>query len=236
VARLAEAEIGRVTAARADRLKRLYLRRLGRRIDVPTALLDSAGRVIATTGGSWTGSQTRVPLAGRATLSNGAVAAIEPLGRRDGFIAWRVDAAPRAAARSRVQLETLGRTRLRAQINGRLLDFAPRQGAVLLLLALNPAGLTRDELGGRLYGDDCKPVTVRAEISRLRSRIGPLLRSEPYRLEAEVTIDAEDLVAESARLPASEAAQRWGSGPLPGCAVPEIAGWRERLEQQMFTT
>jgi hypothetical protein len=68
----------------------------------------------------------------------------------------------------------------------------PRFGRaeLLTLLALAPAGLTAEQLALALYGEDGNPVTVRAEIHRLRTQLGELaMRTKPYRLRAEVEAD-----------------------------------------------
>jgi hypothetical protein len=55
------------------------------------------------------------------------------------------------------------------------------------LLAAHPEGLTSRELARKLYGPAGKRVTVRAEMSRLRRVLGPILARNPYRLDAEVS-------------------------------------------------
>ena len=59
-----------------------------------------------------------------------------------------------------------------------------------MLLARHPEGLTGDELLCALYEDESvTPVTLRAELSRLRRLLGPeLLLSRPYRLAAPVDV------------------------------------------------
>lgn len=58
----------------------------------------------------------------------------------------------------------------------------PRQRDLLLALAEAPAGLSAGDLAARVYGSAARDVTARAEISRLRRRLGDVLATRPYRL------------------------------------------------------
>jgi hypothetical protein len=65
-----------------------------------------------------------------------------------------------------------------------------RHSEVLLLLAEHPDGFGAEELACLLSADDLSGVSVRAEISRLRRAVGPLLsESRPYRLTRQVHTD-----------------------------------------------
>lgn len=58
-----------------------------------------------------------------------------------------------------------------------------RHADILVLLHRHPEGATADRLALFLDDADLKPVTVRAEMSRLRRTIGTeFLGSRPYRL------------------------------------------------------
>jgi hypothetical protein len=59
--------------------------------------------------------------------------------------------------------------------------LSERHGEILALLVANPAGLDAHGLMERLPGITTT-VTVRAELSRLRTRLGGLIESRPYRL------------------------------------------------------
>ena len=90
-------------------------------------------------------------------------------------------------------MRALGRRRALLEIGGERLELTPRHSEIVALLSLHPDGLTSRELGRELYGADCKAVTVRAEVSRLRRRLGPVLARNPYRLDAEVSVDREEV-------------------------------------------
>lgn len=71
--------------------------------------------------------------------------------------------------------------------------LSPRHAEILLLLHLNPDGLSTDQLAGLLSDGELGSVTVRAEISRLRRDIGDVVASRPYRLSGDVTSDVAEM-------------------------------------------
>jgi hypothetical protein len=115
-------------------------------------------------------------------------------------------------------------------LNGRQLPLTLRPAELLTALALHPAGLTAERLALWLYGEDGNPTTVRGEILRLRSVIGAdVLRTRPYRLEADVDTDF-GAVRRALRSGRSGAALRACAGPLlPRSDAPEIREERDGL-------
>ena len=102
---------------------------------------------------------------------------------------------------------------------------------VVVLLALHPRGMSAEKLARALYGVRGKEVTVRAEMARLRRRLGPLIASQPYRLVADVRADFLE-VQWLARRGALAAARDAYVGPLlPASDIPAIAAARGRLER-----
>jgi hypothetical protein len=67
-------------------------------------------------------------------------------------------------------------------IRGRRTELSRRHAEILAVLALSSRGLTAERLTIELYGERGKPVTVRAELSRLRRMMEGLLQARPYRL------------------------------------------------------
>jgi DNA-binding transcriptional ArsR family regulator len=66
-----------------------------------------------------------------------------------------------------------------------------RHAEILLLLSRHPGGISGDELAVLLSENELSDVTVRAEVSRLRRLVGPLLgESRPYRLTSDLRTDA----------------------------------------------
>lgn len=67
-------------------------------------------------------------------------------------------------------------------------ELSPRHAQIVHELARAPEGRTASELAGALFLDPTRTVTIRAEISRLRRILGPLIRSQPYRFSTAVAI------------------------------------------------
>jgi len=65
------------------------------------------------------------------------------------------------------------------------IPLTERHAEIVALLAEHPEGLDTGALMARLDGATT-PVTIRAEMSRLRKRLGGLLESRPYRLTVPV--------------------------------------------------
>ena len=71
--------------------------------------------------------------------------------------------------------------------------LSPRHASVLRALRrAGPDGLTAADLSRHLFGDDDHQVTARAEISRLRRIVGPLVTAAPYRLDGDVDLTVDD--------------------------------------------
>ena len=105
-----------------------------------------------------------------------------------------------------------------------------RHSELLLLLSESADGMTTAELGVALSDDDQAQVTVRAEISRLRSVLGPIeLGSRPYRLESVLRTDVravrDDLAAGRLR----RAVGRYRGPVLPTSTAPAVERLRDEL-------
>ncbi len=105
-----------------------------------------------------------------------------------------------------------------------------RHAEILLLLARHPAGLSADELAVLLSHSELSDVTVRAEVSRLRRLVGPLLsESRPYRLTSDLRTDA-DMVHSLLDSGNTQAALTAYPGPvLARSAAPGVERIREEL-------
>ncbi|MGW7540375.1 GAF domain-containing protein [Streptomyces sp. NPDC054770] len=128
-------------------------------------------------------------------------------------------------------LTALGRDEAELRLDGRRLRLGRRHSELLVLLSRHPEGLTGDELLCALYEDESvTPVTLRAELVRLRRLLGPgLLASRPYRLTAPVESDAT-VVERRLEAGAVTAAAGAYTGPLlPGSQAPAVVRLRRRL-------
>jgi hypothetical protein len=98
------------------------------------------------------------------------------------------------------RLDVLGRDNGRLWLYGHELALSPRHTELLLILSQHPEGLTAEELAVRLFEVDCSPVTIRAEMARLRRLLtsasngsGPVIASRPYRLIVPIDTDVAEL-------------------------------------------
>ncbi|MGW3509719.1 GAF domain-containing protein [Streptomyces sp. NPDC000994] len=143
--------------------------------------------------------------------------------------------APRRPAADGAELTALGRDEARLVVGGRGVRLSRRHSEILVLLARHPEGLTGDELLCALYEDESvTPVTLRAELARLRRVLGPgLLSSRPYRLAVPVGSDVA-VVQHRLETGAVAAAAAAYSGPLlPGSQAPSVVRLRQRLADGM---
>ena len=79
---------------------------------------------------------------------------------------------------------------------GQVRTLSRRHAEILVLLQTYPEGLNTEQLALMLAEDGIDPVTVRAEISRLRRDLGTdVVQSRPYRLTVDLGSDVADLRA-----------------------------------------
>ncbi|MFD3515813.1 GAF domain-containing protein [Streptomyces sp. NPDC058657] len=144
-------------------------------------------------------------------------------------------APPPPAGGGAAALFALGRDEAVLVAGGSRVRLSRRHSEIVVLLARHPEGLSGDELLCGLYEDAAaRPVTLRAELSRLRRLLGTgLLCSRPYRLT--VPVDA-DFTTVARRLGSGAVAAAMGAyrGPLlPGSQAPAVVRLRRRLEGEL---
>lgn len=142
--------------------------------------------------------------------------------------------APPPAA-DRVRLSALGRDEALLVAGGRKVRLSRRHSEILVVLARHPEGIGGDELLVELYEDESvTPVTLRAELSRLRGLLGPeLLRSRPYRLAAPVDADFAAVARRLASGAVTGALSAYAGPLLPASQAPAVARLRRRLEDEL---
>ncbi|WP_433247937.1 GAF domain-containing protein [Streptosporangium sp. CA-135522] len=194
----------------------------------PGALVTATGRVVAGDRAQGWGYRVRLPESGeRVLLPDGRAAFLDPLG--EGFL-LRLGDRPRVPVLS---LSFLGTEHPSARLDGVRVPLSPRHADILALLALNPHGMTTDQLSFHLYGDEGNSVTVRAEIHRLRARLGPTVAAKPYRLTCVVEADFLDLKRLLATEDAGAIVRAYGGPLLPRSEAPAVRREREELEGQV---
>jgi len=109
-----------------------------------------------------------------------------------------------------------------------------RHSELLVLLAAHPDGIGGDRLATMLNEHDLAAVTLRAELSRLRSILAPIaLHSRPYRLSGPLPTDAGEVRALLARGQVAAAVERYAGPLLPVSVAPGIVDLRDSLHARI---
>jgi hypothetical protein len=236
--------LGLVTAA--ARMAEVYLRHDQQRRDEhareayhdrvagstqPTALVRSTGQLLTTTPHGWLPADVGPVDAGRElALPDGRMLDVEALPGHDAAVLrQRRTATSSPAVREAFRLELFGR-RPRIRTPGATIKLSGRHAEILAALLLAGRGLTAEELALEVYGETGKPVTLRAEMSRLRRDLGGLLLARPYAFAVPVTSDLQDAekLLGSNRL--ADALALCAQRLMPWSEAPLVIEARERLE------
>ncbi|HKH07555.1 MAG TPA: GAF domain-containing protein [Agromyces sp.] len=135
----------------------------------------------------------------------------------------------RAVPTPRTVLTVLGQRRSRLGMR----ELSPRHAEILTLLAWHRRGLTTERLADLLFEVESSPVTLRAELVRLRRVLDvsgePPLESRPYRLGREVELDALEVARLLDQGALRRALARYAGPVLPMSTAPGIVEIREEL-------
>jgi hypothetical protein len=214
--RLAEADLWREREAGLEALRAMAAPIL-RRVAGPAAVVDHDGWVAAVSGAIGT-DRVAVPAEGERCMVPGIGSCVpEPvpggwLLRRDEF----------RAVPTRLRLDLRSRP-AHAFVEGSAVwrhPLTPRHAELLaLLMRAGPAGMDAFALSSAVFGDDRHAVTVRAEVSRLRRRLGGILLARPYRIAPNIVVQPCDPAAVLALRPprpsATENPVRAAEPPAP---------------------
>ncbi|MDG9715603.1 GAF domain-containing protein [Streptomyces sp. DH24] len=145
--------------------------------------------------------------------------------------------APERPSADTPELTALGRDEALLAADGRRIRLSRRHSEILVLLTRHPEGLTGDELLCALYEDESvTPVTLRAELARLRRILGPgLLASRPYRLTVPVESDVAVVERRLETGAVTGAAAAYAGPLLPGSQAPAVVRLRHRLADGLRT-
>ncbi|MGW1028699.1 GAF domain-containing protein [Streptomyces sp. NPDC002577] len=190
VTRLAEAELRNLHLSSLDRLRSVAAPMLAR----------MTGRALAVDVHGWMAAVTGMPpvrrlalprsfAAGHTWLPSLGTCAVEPL--PGGWLVRALEG-PEPESVTRVVLDVSNARRWSVTVSGGAgtwsHELSPRHAELLYLLATNRAGRTAAALAEDVFGDPARTVTVRAELSRVRRYLGPLLAHRPYRLREDVDV------------------------------------------------
>jgi transcriptional regulator of acetoin/glycerol metabolism len=147
--------------------------------------------------------------------------------------ASRIRRATRHAVATR-RLDVLGVDHAVLNLGGVERTLSQRHSEILLLLSTHPQGLTTEQLAVELHADDLPLVTVRAEMSRLRSALGDLApTSRPYRLPQPLETDAANLDAALRAGEVGPAIAAYRGPVLPHSEAPGVVRIRRRLHDRL---
>ncbi|MGR2753771.1 GAF domain-containing protein [Agromyces arachidis] len=133
----------------------------------------------------------------------------------------------------RTALTVLGAQRPRLGAN----ELSPRHAEILTLLAWHPNGIGAERLASLVYEGDASPVTLRAEVTRLRrvlDAVGePPLESRPYRLARELDVDAARVAKLAGQGSLRKALEQYPGPILPSSVAPGIVDLRDELASRL---
>jgi hypothetical protein len=226
-----ESHLAARTRRRDARLTASYLDSVPPSARRYTAVVTRLGRVVVATPAGWLGGdRIDVPPPGSvAKLAGGVAVVCEPLSQGEGYVVRRASTgAPRP--RHALRLEALGAGPARLARAGEVVELQPRHAEILTLLLLHPEGLSGDDLGRELHGDARRAVTVRAEVSRLRKIVGPVIAANPYRVQADATADFLDVERQVKEGDLAAAVRACPGALLPWSRAPAIEEARRHLD------
>lgn len=187
--RLAESELWRQREARLDALRSVAGSLLGR-VGGPAALVDDDGWVAAVSGIAATG-RVAAPV-GQSPCVVPGLGACVPEQVPGG---WLLRPEQGGTGTARLWLDLAAQPPEAVVECGASWHYplTPRHVEVLaLLMDAGPSGMDAVALSAAMFGDRGHAVTVRAEMSRLRRRLGGLLLTRPYRIAPNVVVEPCD--------------------------------------------
>ncbi len=231
--RMVESELGRRAAEAAAGLRERFGARVGSGYGHPVALSSPAGTILAAGIGELEGKRLTIPARGGGVGADlGLDLYAEPLETEAGFLLWRSHP-PAASDTGALAAKLLGTDRALVTVAGEAVELSRRHSEILVLLSLRPEGMSAERLALELYGDFGKPVTVRAELSRLRRVLGEAIEANPYRLAAPLLADFAEVEGLAASGRIAEALRRYRGPLLPGSEVPLVVELRQQLDEEL---
>ncbi len=140
----------------------------------------------------------------------------------------------RSKGRATLRVQSLGRPDCTVTTAGRVIRLSPRHSELLVLLMDQPVGLTGEQLEIQLYPADVHRSTMRAEITRLRTLLGPdVLQSRPYRLLGSAVGDWQEVRSHLLGGRVAEALAGYRGPLLPYSEAPGVVEIREALHRDL---
>lgn len=139
-----------------------------------------------------------------------------------------------AAASSATRLEVLGRDDAMLSSPAGSIRLSRRHAELMLLISTHPRGLSAEQLSSLLSERESAPVTIRAEMSRLRQHLADgFLTSRPYRIAVDLASDVDDVRTLIRRGSLRRALAAYPGPVLPSSTAPGIVEMREDLRAEL---
>lgn len=133
-----------------------------------------------------------------------------------------------------LRVRALGLPEAVAELGDRAHRLSRRHSEILATLVEHPGGLTAEQLEVEVYAGHVHSSTLRAEMARLRTLLGPeVLASRPYRLVLDTQSDWGSVGAHLAAGRVRDALQAYRGPLLPGSEAPAVVYLRDVLEGQV---
>jgi hypothetical protein len=130
-----------------------------------------------------------------------------------------------------LRVRGLGLPEAVAELGGRALRLSRRHSEIVAALLEHPGGLTAEQLEVEVYAGHVHSSTLRAEMTRLRTLLGPdVVASRPYRLVVDTESDWGTVGAHLAAGRVRDALQAYKGPLLPGSEAPAVVALRDVLE------
>ncbi len=114
------------------------------------------------------------------------------------------------------------------EVDGRTHRLSRRHSEIVVALTENPRGLSAEQLETEVYPGRVTSSTLRAEMTRLRTLLGPeVMLSRPYRVQAETETDWSGVLAHLAAGRVRDALRAYKGPLLPGSEAPVVVELRE---------
>jgi GAF domain len=143
-------------------------------------------------------------------------------------------AGPKPRRSSSTRIEVLGRDDASLSDPAGTVLLSQRHAELMLLILTHPGGLSVEQLSCLLSESESAPVTVRAEMSRLRQHVGEgFISSRPYRIAVDLASDVEEVRALIRRGSLRRALAAYPGPVLPRSTAPGIVELREDLRAEL---
>jgi GAF domain len=133
-----------------------------------------------------------------------------------------------------LRVRGLGLPEAVAELGGRAHRLSRRHSEIVAALLAHPDGLNAEQLEVEVYAEHVNSSTLRAEMTRLRTLLGPeVLASRPYRVVVDTESDWGSVRAHLAAGQVRDALQAYKGPLLPGSEAPAVVAVRDAVEAQV---